>query len=220
MLRHHTRTVVHHLKKPTLDKEIKISRSDLIAKCDQYLNGEIVEKDFENYAWKLITKDYFDWDDEVISEIIYQWDSPELNFPITKKNIKLWKHQLETEENLLADYNLWNVHIDRQKEICEKYQSKWSPINKKLMIGIGSDLNADPIHGLRHPKEKGTTGWYIWTGEYSESIDFFEPICAEHLLQIRPDLIKYFGLDVGYRFLIDKKEYEDVWFDEKLKTTE
>ena len=203
-----------------MNQEIKISRSDLIAKCDQYLNGEIVEKDFEGYAWELIAEEHFDWDDEIISEIIYQWDSPEMSFPITKKNISLWKHQLETEEDLLADYNLWNVHINRQKEMCEKYKSKWNPINKKLMIGIGSDLNTDPIHGLRHPKEKGTTGWYIWTGEYSESNDFFKPICAEHLLQIRPDLIKYFGLDVGYRFLIDKKEYEDVWFDQKLIITE
>ena len=203
-----------------MKQEIKISRSDLIAKCDRYLNGEIQESDFENYAWNLITVEHFDWDDDVISDIIYQWDSPEINFPITKTNIRLWKHQLETGENLLADYNLWNVHIERQKVICEKYESKWNPINKKLKVGIGSDLNADPIHGLRHPEENGTTGWYIWTGEYSESNDFFKPICAEHLLQIRPDLIKYLGLDIGYRFLIDKKEYEDVWYDEKLIKTE
>jgi len=203
-----------------LNQEIKISRSDLIAKCDQYLNGELEKSDLENYASELIGKDFFDWDDELISDIIFQWDSPEINFPINKRNIELWKHQLKTEENLLADYNLWNVHIDRQKEICEKFQSKWNPINKNLKVGIGSDLNADPINGLRHPKDKGTTGWFIWTGEYSESDDFFQPMCAEHLLQIRPELIKYFGLDIGYRFLIDKNGYEDVWYDEKIKSTE
>ena len=31
------------------------------------------------------------------------------------------------------------------------------------------------------------------------------------------NFIKYFGLEVGYRFLIDKNGYEDVWYDEKLK---
>tara|TARA_B100000965_G_scaffold404435_1_gene435176 strand:+ start:4555 stop:5163 length:609 start_codon:yes stop_codon:yes gene_type:complete len=200
-----------------LNQEIKISRSDLINKCEQFLGGKIQKSDLENYAWKLISEDFFDWDDEVISDIIFQWDNQTINFPINETNIRLWKHQLETDENLLEDYNLWNVHIDRQKAICEKYDSKWNPIDKKLKIGIGSDLNADPIHGLRHPKEKGTTGWYIWTGEYSESDDFFQPMCAEHLLQIRPELIKYFGLEVGYRFLIDKNGYEDVWYDEKLK---
>jgi hypothetical protein len=203
-----------------LNKEFKISRSDLIAKCDQYLNGEIQERDFENYASNLITGEYFVWDDEVIADIIYQWDSPDINFPITNRNIRLWKHQLETDEDLLADYNLWNAHIDRQKKICEKYESRWNPINKKLKVGIGSDLHSDPIHGLRHPEEKGVTGWYIWSGELSQSEDFFQPMCAEHLLQIRPQLIKYLGLDIGYRFLIDKNGYEDVWFDEKITTTE
>ncbi|WP_308994005.1 hypothetical protein QLS71_015335 [Mariniflexile litorale] len=205
-----------------MNQEIKISRSDIIAKCDQYLNGEIGKSDLQNYALNLIVdeNDIYDWSDEIVSDIIFQWDSPEISFPINKKNIELWKHQLETEENLLADYNIWNVHIDRQKEICEKYQSKWNPINKKLMIGCSIDLLSDPINGLRHPKEGITTGWYIWSGDWSDKNDFFKPMCAEHLLEIRPELIKYFGLDVGYRFLIDKNGYEDVWFDEKLKLTE
>ncbi|MCL5130604.1 MULTISPECIES: hypothetical protein [Flavobacteriaceae] len=201
-----------------MNTETKISRTDLIAKCDQYLNGELKKSDLENYASDLIGKDFFDWDDEIISDIIFQWDSQEINFPINKKNIELWKHQLETEENLLADYNLWNVHIDRQKAICEKYKSKWNPINKRLMVGCSTDLLSDPLNGLRHPKEGIiTTGWYIWSGEWSDNADFFKPICAEHLLQEKPELIKYLGLDVGFRFLIGKDNYEDVWYDEKLK---
>lgn len=203
-----------------MNQEIKISRSDLIAKCDQYLNNEIQKLDLMNYASNLIMGecDIYEWDDNLISDIVFQWDNQTINYPINLTNVRLWKHQLETDEDLLADFNQWNLHINRQKQICEKYQSKWNPINKKLKIGVGgSDLNVDPIHGLRHPKENGTTGWYIWTGEYSETEDFFKPICAEHLLQIRPQLIKYFGLDVGYRFLINKNEYEDVWYDEKLK---
>jgi hypothetical protein len=209
---------VQHLRKSKLKQEIKISREDLIAKCDQYLNNEIQKLDLINYASDLIMGecDSYEWDDDIISEIIFQWDNEIINYPINETNIRLWKHQLVTGENLLDDYNQWNIHINRQKKICEKYQSKWNPINKKLMIGIGgSDLNADPIHGLRQPKEKGTTGWFIWTGEYSESDNFFKQIRAEQLLQIRPDLIKYFGLDVGYQFLIDKNGYEDVWLNEK-----
>ena len=65
---------------------------------------------------------------------------------------------------------------------------------------------------LRHPGDKGTTGWFIWTGDYSEAEDFFKTMCAEHLLQIRPQIIRYLGLDVGYRFLIDNNGYEDVWY--------
>ena len=199
-----------------MSQEIKISRNDIISKCDQYLNGEINKVDLENYAWDLIAEDCYEWEDDIISDIVFQWDNQTINYPINKINIGLWKRQLETEENLLADYNSWNVHIDRQKAICEKYKSKWNPINKKLMIRCGAELKSNPIHGLRQAKEGHSTGWYIWTGEWSDESDFFEPICAEHLLQKRPELIKYFGLDLGYRFLIDDKKYEDVWFDEKL----
>jgi hypothetical protein len=91
------------------------------------------------------------------------------------------------------------------------------PINKKLNVGVSANLDNNPINGLRHPSEKGTTGWFIWTGEYSDADDFFQPICAEHLLQQRPDIIKYLGLDIGFRFLTDKNGYEDIWYDEKLK---
>jgi hypothetical protein len=130
----------------------------------------------------------------------------------------LRKHRLETEEDLLQDSNNWDAHIQEQKEICEKYQSAWKSINKKLMVGCSEDLLSDPINGLRHPKQGNTTGWYIWSGEYSEADDFFKPICVEHLLQLRPQVIKYLGLDVGFRFLVDKNGYEDVWFDESLKS--
>ncbi len=192
-----------------------IHRSDLIAKCNQFLNGEITALGLEVYAGELMSQDHFDWDDAVISEIVFQWDNPDINFPITRKNIELWKHQLETGENLLADHNLWSVHIDRQKKICEKYDSIWKPINKKLRIGLGSDIMSNPVHGLRHPEERGTTGWFIWTGEYSEKEAFFEPITGEHLLELRPEIIKYLALDIGYRFSIDEDRGEDVWVDIK-----
>ena len=49
-----------------------------------------------------------------------------------------------------------------------------------------------------------------------KAYNFFQPICVEHLLQRKPKLIDYLGLDEGFRFLITENGYEDVWFDEKL----
>ena len=86
-----------------------------------------------------------------------------------------------------------------------------------MRVGVSINLDKNPINGLRHPSEKGTTGWFIWTGDYSENEDFFQPMCTEHLLQVRPDIIKYLGLDVGFRFLTDNKDYEVIWYDEKVK---
>lgn len=199
-----------------MNKDIKISRKDLIKKCDDFLSGKINEECFETFASSLIVDDNIIWDDDVISDIIFQWDTPEIHFPITKTNVRLWKHQLKTNEDLLREHNIWDHHIKIQKEICKKHESKWNPISKRLKIGISDNLTDDPIHGLRHPKEGDTTGWYIWSGQWSDKDDFFKPLCAEHLLQSRPQIIKYSGLDVGFRFIIDKKGYEDIWYDEKI----
>lgn len=195
-----------------------VTRQHLLELCDKFLNDKIDKLVIQDFAWKAISDDDFEWDEnDVISDTIFDWDNEDINFEINKTNIRLWKNRLLTGQDELMSYNSWNSHIDKQKEICKTNNSIWKPINKKLRVGVSGNLDKDPINGLRHPIEKGTTGWFIWTGEYSEADDFFQPICAEHLLQQRPDIIKYLGLDIGSRFLADRNGYEDIWFDEKLK---
>ena len=108
--------------------------------------------------------------------------------------------------------------IRLQKEICKKYNVDWFPTPPDSKIGVSKNLrNGEmPINGLRHPPENGTAGWYIWAGEYSDAADFFEPIHVDHLNDFLPLIIKYLGLPPGWRFQINDKGYEDVWFDEKL----
>jgi hypothetical protein len=59
-----------------------------------------------------------------------------------------------------------------------------------------------PVHGLRHPAEAGTTGWYVWTGELLDDPDFFVPLHADHLISRCPPVAKYLDLPPGSRFLI------------------
>ena len=195
-----------------------IKRNKLIELCDQFLNKEISKNELIDFAWNCITSDEIDLDenDNLISQTIFEWDNEIINFPINTENIKLWKKRLETNVDELLEHNFWSFHIEKQKEICAKYNSKWKPINEKSRIGISENLNLETLNGLRHKTEKGEICWYIWSGEYSEDDNFFKPICAEHLLQRNPKIIKYLGLDDGFRFLITEKGYEDVWFDEKL----
>ena len=105
----------------------------------------------------------------------------------------------------------WDVTGDRFAHLLDD-----DVVDKDLKVGISTDLNSEPLNGLRHNSEDGTTGWFIWSGEYEERDDFFKPIHAEHLLEKKPEVIKYLGLDVGFRFLIGKENYEDVWFDKKI----
>jgi hypothetical protein len=197
-----------------------ITRQFLIDICDEFLNDKIDKKFIQDFAWEAITSDDFEFvEDENISDTVFEWDNEDINFEINKTNIQLWKNPLLTGRDELVSYNSWNSHIEGQKEICATHNSRWKPINKKLRVGVSSNLDKDPINGLRYPNDQRTTGWFIWTGEYSESESFFQPMCAEHLLQIRPDIIKYLGLEVGFRFLIDKNGYQDIWFDKKFKNT-
>ena len=197
---------------------MSIERKQLIELRDKFLKDEIQKIDLSNFAWNCIASDEIDWDenDEIISETIFDWDNEEINFPINKVNMKLWKNRLENDVDELMVYNNWNIHIEKQKEICEKYGSNWKPINKTLNIGTSQNLDLEKLNGFRHRTKKGEVCWFIWSGEYSEDDNFFQPICAEHLLQRKPKLIDYLGLDEGFRFLITENGYEDVWFDEKL----
>jgi hypothetical protein len=195
---------------------MKITRSDLIKVCDDFLKNKIDKIDVENFASEMIYIDD-DFEDEIVAAIIFEWDNEIINYEINEVNVKLWKKWLQTDENKLLEHNSWNVHIEPQKNICGKYNSLWKPINKKFKIGISDNWNENPINGLRHSQQEGTTGWFIWSGEYSDNNDFFKPICAEHLLQIRPEIIKYLGLEIGFRFLVDNKGYEDVWKDENIE---
>jgi hypothetical protein len=69
-----------------------------------------------------------------------------------------------------------------------------------------------PVHGLRHPPEGQTSGWYVWTGELSDARDFFEPWHTGHLLELVPRLASLLDLPPRSRFLI-APEHLDTWED-------
>ena len=198
---------------------MKVTRQKLIELCDQFLVDRIDKVTIQDFASASIADDAFDdVDDEILANTLFEWDTEDLYFEINKTNIMLWKQRLLTGKDDLIEHNIWNSHIDKQRALCKAHKSIWNPINKKLSLAISANLDKDPISGLRLPAENGTTGWFIWTGEYSEAHDFFQPMSAEDLLQQRPALIKYLGLDIGFRFLVDSNGHEDIWFDEELKT--
>ena len=107
--------------------------------------------------------------------------------------------------------------MEEQKSICIKYGAEFIESPNTLKIGISANVkNGElPIHGLRHPMEGDTTGWYIWAGNYSDDKDFFKPLHVEHVRDWNPIIEKYLGLAPGWRFLVTK-EYEDVWEDVSL----
>jgi hypothetical protein len=87
--------------------EYIITRDHLLKLCNDALIGNLKTNHLTTISFALIASDYFHWDtdiDEVIAEVIFDWDNPEINFPITIDNLKLWKRYLETGE-----YDLTNL---------------------------------------------------------------------------------------------------------------
>lgn len=106
----------------------------------------------------------------------------------------------------------------QQREVCDRFGAPFVESPAACRVGIALNVKSDllPINGLRYAPEEGTTGWFIWAGEeMSEDLDFFVPLCVEHLEQWCPAILPYLGLAPGWRFLV-AGEYEDVWEDESL----
>ena len=109
---------------------------------------------------------------------------------------------------------------NEQIMICKKYNTEIYPVSDIPKIGVAENVkqaNLYPINGLRHRPKGDTNGWYIWAGEnFSYDKNFFLPLHTSHLQIWRPEIIPFLTLPPGYRFLIGKNGYEDVWFDELL----
>lgn len=89
----------------------------------------------------------------------------------------------------------------------------------RLKVGVSRSLLGDewewPPHGLRHPPTETTSGWFIWSGDLLDDIDFFQPIHQDHVAVRWPMLAHLLELPPGSRFLL-APGHEDTWFDETL----
>lgn len=108
--------------------------------------------------------------------------------------------------------------LQRQHEVCQKFGTDFYGCDLDLKVGISRNVKDGgwPIHGLRGKPEHGTSGWYIWAGEYSDAPDFFVPLHGSHLEQWAPIVMPYLALSPGWRFLL-APNHEDVWEDLELK---
>ncbi|WP_227061408.1 hypothetical protein [Acinetobacter pittii] len=106
--------------------------------------------------------------------------------------------------------------IEIQKNICKKFNSKFVKSLENEMVAVALDsLGKIPITGIRNILEEGENiSWFFYCGEFSEDDDFFKPMHISHLENYLPEVIPYLALEEGFRFVIDKQGYEDVWKEE------
>ncbi len=109
-----------------------------------------------------------------------------------------------------------------QRAVCERFGASFLASDPSLKLGLSRDARSGvwPLHGLRHPIEGGTCGWYIWSGssDFPADADFFEPMHVAHLEALLPEVLPYLGLPPGWRFLV-APGHVDVWRDDDLLYT-
>ena len=93
------------------------------------------------------------------------------------------------------------------------------PAEAHQVAGVGKALARRdltwPVHGLRHPPQDGTSGWYLWTGELESAEDFFVPMHPAHLTELVPGLAAELSAPPGSRFLL-APGHRDAWHDPSL----
>ena len=103
--------------------------------------------------------------------------------------------------------------IAEQKLLCEEFGSAYIEVKGDDVVAVAvHTLTQDPIVGIRKIAEtEENVSWYIYGGELPEGEDFFETMTIKKLQDIIPEVLPYLALDIGYRFMIDGDDYEDVW---------
>jgi hypothetical protein len=106
---------------------------------------------------------------------------------------------------------------EQQRSYCKQLKAQCVIPDPNSRVGFAIETQGRlPINGLRHPPEGNMNGWYLWGGEELPSgDDAFSPVHPHHLIQLRPEVIKFLGLAPGYRFLV-AGDTVDVWFDPSL----
>jgi hypothetical protein len=106
---------------------------------------------------------------------------------------------------------------ETQRLLCNRFGCSPVYVAADDVLGAARSLFATgwPLKGIRHLPTNGTSGWYIWSGDYSNDPGFFESQHAAHVFAARPEVSKYLGLPPGWGFII-APGYEDVWQDDKL----
>ncbi|TGP45786.1 hypothetical protein EN871_04765 [bacterium M00.F.Ca.ET.228.01.1.1] len=105
---------------------------------------------------------------------------------------------------------------NKQRHVCQRFGAGYMPPEANQKVGISlASLEHLPLHAVRLSPGNGTSGWYIYGGEYSPDADFYQPLHVAHLTERCPNIVPYLALPPGWRVLL-APDYEDVWFDGKL----
>ncbi len=108
-------------------------------------------------------------------------------------------------------------------EVCATHNVNPVLVDNNQLVAVSEGvLEGDLVEGVRYNSPEHMSGWWLTTEKYNGDINTIKTEHFYHLLEKRPDLVKYLALPYGFRFF--QKGYKDgpekIWFDEKIAKNE
>jgi len=91
--------------------ECRVTTQYLLRLCDAVSAGVLEPWKLEAVGFCLVASDYFQWgpddlDGDRLKEVIHSWAAPQVNYPLTLKNVAKARHLLATGENTFTNDDL------------------------------------------------------------------------------------------------------------------
>jgi hypothetical protein len=103
-----------------------------------------------------------------------------------------------------------------QREVCARYKSGFAPpIGDQLVVIDEGIYDIPSVEGSRYAMNADNSGWILIRDGWKKNVDSFVNVHVYHLLERRPDLVRFLALPVGWRFFTDGRE-ETVEFDPSI----
>ncbi|MGG3641155.1 hypothetical protein ABES38_07205 [Bacillus gobiensis] len=139
-----------------------------------------------------------------------------VKFEESNSNLEVW--ELDKNANLfIKGANLTLQFWMEQLCICDELNAEFDPPTADKLITLSKEILEDEseIQGVRMIGEDNSSGWLLYKNEDDLDELNYNKLVTIHLHELiskKPDLVCFFGLPYGYRFIIEDDGY-DVWFD-------
>lgn len=108
-----------------------------------------------------------------------------------------------TRRNIQRAATEWGA----QKVVCAKHQAPFDPIAEDSLIAIAPAAlrSGAAVEGTRYVMTPPNSGWILVDEHFTGGVNDLRIEHALHVAESRPDLVRYFGLPPGWRFLATKE---------------
>lgn len=108
---------------------------------------------------------------------------------------------------------------DKAIELCKEHGvAPKMPSNDQLIVVSQGVFEGEKVEAVRYPSPHHMSGWWITTKDYNGDVSTLLTQHFSHLIEKRPDLIRFMALPCGFRFFEQgyNDHNEDVWNDPEV----